>query len=184
MTARVFGLAALLLLPAAAAAAQDTPRFVAGGAAGVGRTWDDESLLGTGLVAEGRFGVNLTRKTQVEFVLTQIPFERRFDSGVGTDGRSINTALILKHDFTSGAVRPFLTAGYGINNFRGTRTTPEPFVSRTSTNDHGYVLGTGFVVDRGRWQIGPEARVYMLAIDQDSSGAMILTGTIRAGWRF
>ena len=164
--------------------AQDTPRFVAGASLGVARTWDDESMLGSGLVTEGRFGVNLTSKTQVEFVVTHIPYDRSFESGVATEGRSINTGLLLKHDFTRGTVRPFVVAGYGINQHRGSRTHPPLGTSNTESTDHGYLFGAGFVVARGNWEIGPEARGYMLAVDNDASAAMILSGGIRASVRF
>jgi hypothetical protein len=185
MTVRRVALAVILTsaLPAIAAA-QDRPRFVAGGSVGIARTWDDESMLGTGLMTEGRFGVNLTAKTQVEFVVTHFPYERSFESGVATEGRSIYTGLLLKHDFTRGTVRPFVVAGYGLNAHRGSRTHPPLGTSDTESTDHGYLFGGGFVVARGNWEVGPEARGYMLAVESDASASMILSGGIRASVRF
>lgn len=177
-------IALVLLAVPAQAAAQTTGRFIAGAGAGVARTWDDESELGTGLLTEARLGWTLTPKTQIEFDVTRLPYERSFESGVETEGRSIFTGLALKYDFTTGRVRPFVLAGYGINHHRGSRTHPPLGTAETSSSDHGYVLGTGFVVNRGRWEIGPEARVYMLAIEDDASAAMMLTGSIRASMRF
>lgn len=174
---------ALVVAPASAAA-QSAARFTAGASVHYARTWDDESLLGGGAATEGRFGVRLTPKTQVEFVVNRIPYERRFESGVATEGRSVFTGLTLKYDFTRGAARPYVLAGYGLNHHQGTRVSPGSPQSHTSTNDHGYVLGTGLAVARGRWEIGPEARIYMLAIERDASAAMVLSGGIRANVRF
>lgn len=173
----------VVLAPRPAAAQADT-RFIAGAGLGIARTWDDESLLGTGLLTEGRIGWSFTPKAQIELAMTHLPYNREFESGVATEGRSIFTSVALKYDFSTGTVRPFVLAGYGLNNHSGTRVSPPDFVSETSTTDHGYVLGTGFTVNRGRWQIGPEARVYMMAIESDASAAMMLTGSMRASLRF
>lgn len=185
MTARRFVLAALLssTLPALAAA-QGNPRLVAGGSLGVARSWQDESMLGAGLVTEGRVGVNLSDKAQLELELTRIPFERHFESGVSTEGRSVFAGVALKYDFTRGNVRPFVLAGYGLNFYRGTRTDPFSGVRTTDTTDHGYLVGLGTVVRRGNWEIGPEARWYMFSIEDGASAAMILSGGIRASVRF
>jgi hypothetical protein len=174
----------LAVLSPRSASAQTDSRFIAGAGVGIARTWDDESLLGTGLLTEGRIGWAFTPKAQIELAMTHVPYNREFESGVATEGRSIFTSVALKYDFSSGTVRPFVMAGYGLNNHRGTRVSPPDFESETSTTDHGYVLGTGFTVNRGRWQIGPEARVYMMAIESDASAAMMLTGSMRASLRF
>ena len=182
-TLRTLAIAVLLLSAPAAAVAQTGGRVVAGAGLGVARTWDDESGLGTGLLTEARIGWLLTPKTQIAFDVTHVPFDREMIDA-GTNGRSIFTGLSLKYDFTSGAVRPFVTAGYGINHFRGTRGDAFFGTTETASRDHGYVLGTGFVVNRGRWEAGPDVRAYMLAIENDSSAAMMLTGSIRASMRF
>ena len=174
---------AMVCIAPAGAAAQQSERFTAGGTLGLARTWDDESLLGTGMTAEGRLGMNITRKMQLEIGSAYIPFERHFESGVSTEGHSVFTALMLKYDFTGGGFRPFAMVGYGLNRFDGTRRHPTG-EARTSSNDFGYVAGAGFVVRKGRWDVGPEARVHMFAIDQDSSAAMMLSGGIRANYRF
>lgn len=174
----------LAVLTPDAAAAQTDSRFAAGIGLGVARTWDDESLLGTGLLTEGRIGWAATPKTQIELAVTHLPYDREFESGVGTRGRSIFTSLSLKYDFTSGTVRPFILAGYGLNAHRGTRVSPSLGERETSTLDHGYMLGTGFTVNRGPWQVGPEARVYMMSIESDASAAMLLSGSLRASFRF
>lgn len=176
--------AALILGAPAAAGAQTGGRWLAGAGAGIARTWDDESMLGAGVLMEGRLGWALTEKTQIELGITHIPYERRFESGVATEGRSIFTGLALKYDFTRGRVRPFVLAGYGLNQHRGTREHPSTPIHETSTTDHGYFIGTGLVVRNGRWEIGPEARFYMLSIENDSSAATILAGAVRASVRF
>lgn len=171
------------LLPAPASA-QDAARFTAGVALHHARTWDDESFLGSGPSIEARAGINLTPKTQLEVAVTRLPYDRSFESGVATGGRSIFTALMLKYDFTRGALRPFVMAGYGINDHDGFRVDPSAGRRDTASTDHGYVVGTGAVFHRGRWQVGPEVRVHMLAIESDASAAMMLTAGIRAGVGF
>lgn len=168
----------------APASAQDAPRFTAGVALHSARTWDDESFLGSGPSIEARGGVSLTPKAQVELAVTRLPYERSFDSGVATGGRSIFTALMLKYDFTRGSIRPFVMGGYGVNMHDGWRVHPPSGRSDTSSTDHGYVVGAGAVLHRGRWHAGPEVRVHMLAVESDASAAMMLTAGIRAGMRF
>ena len=184
---RKYGPFAVLLvavLTPDAASAQGDPRFIAGAGVGIARTWDDESLLGAGLLTEGRLGWAFTPKTHIELAVTHLPYDREFESGVETRGRSIFTSLSVKYDFTTGTVRPFGLVGYGFNSHRGTRIHPPLGESETSSVDHGYMLGTGFTVNRGHWQIGPEARVYMLSIESDASAAMMLSGSLRASYRF
>ena len=179
----VLALAFTSALPAIAAA-QDSPRFVAGGSLGYARSWQDESMLGGGLVTGGHFGLNLTDKFQVALEATRIPFDRSFDSGVATNGRSIYTGVVAKYDFTSGRVRPFVLAGYGLNFYRGTRVSPGSPTRTTETTDGGVVGGTGVVVRRGMWEFGPEARMYVIQIEDGASAKWILSGGIRASVRF
>lgn len=174
---------AATLIPADAGA-QDIPRFTAGVALLHARTWDDEGLLGSGPAIEARGGVNLTPKTQVELAVTRVPYERFFESGVGTGGRSMFTSVMVKHDFTRGAIRPFLMAGYGINQHRGWRMHPGAGRVDTESIDHGYIAGAGAVFHGGRWHAGPEVRVHMFSIERDSSAAMMLSAGIRAGMGF
>lgn len=177
--------ALLLAVPTPDAAfAQSDPRFIAGAGVGIARAWDDESFLGTGLLTEGRVGWAFTPKTQIEVAITHLPYDREFESGVETHGRSIFTSVAVKYDFTTGTVRPFGLVGYGLNSHRGTRVHPPLGESETSSVDHGYMLGTGFTVNRGRWQMGPEARVYMMSVESDASAAMMLSGSLRASYRF
>ena len=183
-TYTLFAVLFLAVLTPDPASAQSEPRFIAGAGVGIARTWDDESLLGTGLLTEGRLGWAFTPKTQIEVAVTQVPYDREFESGVETHGRSIFTSVAVKHDFTTGTVRPFGLVGYGLNSHRGTRIHPPLGESETSSVDHGYMLGTGFTVNRGRWQIGPEARVYMLSVESNASAAMMLSGSLRASYRF
>lgn len=175
---------AVLLLPAQAAFAQTTARVSAGIDIGAARTWDDESFIGTGLLAGARAGFDLTDRTSLELAVTRIAHDRQFEqSPVRVSGRSIYTGLTLRHDFTRGAVRPFLVAGYGINQHRTTWTDPSGTRAYDSV-DHGYSAGGGVAFRRGRWEHGPEARVHMLSIEADTGAAFILTGGYRLTARF
>ena len=174
---------ATCLLPHAARA-QSLPRFSAGVDVGAGLTAQDENAAGGGLLTGARVGFDLTPKTTMELSVTRIAHHRDFaGSPISVSGRSIFTGLSLKYDFTRGRVRPFAVAGYGINNHRHTWTDRDGARTRQASSP-GYNGGGGVVFRRGRWEHGPEARFYMLAIDEDSSAAFILTGAYRASLRF
>lgn len=176
-------LAAVVLLPAHAFA-QTSSRISAGIDLGVARTWTDESLAGAGLVAGGRAGFDLTDRTSLELSVTRIAHDRDFEgSPVSVSGRSLYTGLTLKHDFARGAARPFIVAGYGINQYESTWVDPAGRRSYSSV-DHGYNAGGGIVFRRGRWEHGPEARVHMLSIEADTGAAVIITGAYRLTARF
>ena len=183
--ARIIAAAAIAIcfLPHAARA-QSVPRFSAGVGVGGGLTSQDENFAGGGLLTGARLGFDLTPKAAVELSVTRIAHNRTFAwSRISVEGRSIFTGLSLKYDFTRGRVRPFVVAGYGINNHRHTWTDRDGARTREA-NSHGYNGGGGVMFRHGRWEHGPEARFYMLAIDQGSSAAFILTGAYRASLRF
>ena len=172
------------LLPAAAQA-QTASRWSGGVDVGAARTWDDESFIGTGLLTGARIGFDLTDRTTAEVSVTGLPHHRRFEqSPVEVDGRSIVTGLTLKHDFRRAGLRPYVLAGYGVNQHSRTWIESDASSRSYSAWTHGYNAGLGFAVRRSRWEHGVESRLYMLAIEEDTGAAVIITGAYRAGIRF
>ncbi|MDQ3170828.1 MAG: outer membrane beta-barrel protein [Acidobacteriota bacterium] len=182
---RTIALATLTLCLIPAALRAQTGSRVSGGLeAGAGLTSQDENFAGSGLLTGARLGFDLTDRTALELSVTRIAHHRDFEgSPVSVDGRSIFTGLSLKHDFTRGRLRPFVVAGYGQNHHAHTWTDPSGVRDRSATS-HGYNAGGGLALRRGRWEHGVEARFYMLAIDEDSSAAFIVTGAYRVGLPF
>ena len=182
---RTIATLALLLILLSSTARAQSAGVSAGLEAGVGLTTQEENFGGGGLLAGARVGFHLTEKTALELSVTRIAHRRDFPgSPVSVVGRSIFSGLSLKHDFTSGRVRPFVVAGIGLNNYVRTWTDPVSASRVSRGGSHGYNAGGGVVVRRGRWEHGPEARLYMLAVDADSTAAFILTGAYRVSLRF
>lgn len=185
MTRTIALITLALCLAPAAASAQTRSRFSGGLEIGAGLTSQDENFAGDGLLTGARLAFDLTDRTALELSVTRIAHHRDWeDSPVSVDGRSIFTGLSVKHDFARGRIRPFVVAGYGINNHAHTWMDSPGAGTRRVSTDHGYNGGGGVTFRSGRWEHGPEARVYMLAIDTDGSAAFILTGAWRVGLRF
>ncbi|MDQ3068851.1 MAG: outer membrane beta-barrel protein [Acidobacteriota bacterium] len=185
MTPLRLSLLVFTLLVPATAHAQVANRFSAGVEAGIARTWNDEGVVGDGFLTGARLGLMLKEGLTLELSGLRMPHSRDFeDSPVSTDGTSFFTGLSLKYDFTRGDVRPFVVAGYGINRYSGSWTEPVLGRREFSSTDHGYNGGGGVAFNHGRLEHGPEARLYMLQIESDSSPAMIISGSYRVTLRF
>lgn len=173
----------LTLLPAAAGA-QGISRFSAGIDAGAAGTWGDESFIGKGLLTGVRAGLALTDRTTVEAGITRIPHQRTFwHSPVRVEGRSVVAGVALRHDFRRGAVRPFLAAGLGTHHNSRTWTEPE---GRRSFSERSLVrhLGGGVAFRRGRWEHGPEARLYAVSVGEDGGPKVVMAAVYRLAARF
>ena len=174
----------LLTLVPAAAGAQETSRLSAGIDVGSAGTWGDESSLGKGLLAGARVGFDLTDRTALEAAVTRIAHQRTFwYSHARVDGRSVVADLTLRHYFRLGAVRPFILAGLGTHHNSRTWTEPE---GRRSFSERSLVrhLGGGVAFRRGRWEHGPEARLYAVSVGEDGGPKVVMAAVYRLTARF
>ncbi len=111
----------ILLAAAPESAAQgDVPRGMVAATAGGGRTWDDESSLGTGIVVGGRVEWALFEHASLEGSIDVLRHERTggFFESVGTS--AILSASLL-HRFGGGSVRPYVLEGLSLVRHSGRR---------------------------------------------------------------
>lgn len=173
----------LFTLVPAAAGAQGPSRFSGGIDVGAAGTWGDESFIGQGLLTGVRAGVALTDRTALEAAVARIAHQRTFwYSHARVDGRSIVAGIALRHDFRRGTTRPFVLAGVGMVDNVRTWTDPEGRRS-FSTRRFSREFGVGVAFRRGRWEHGPEARLYAVSTGEDGP-KFIMAAVYRVGRRF
>lgn len=184
---RVFSTAALLLALAAPAGAQNLQsdfKSTASAIAGGGKTWDDEGQIGSGLVIGGRIDRRLFGRTFAEGSLEVLSHSRtgRFEA----KGHTTFITGALVHRFTDGLAQPYVLGGYTIALHSGTAGFPEDgLVTDTDGTSHGYLFGGGVAVSVGkRYEVGPEARFFMLTSDNGSLPASAVWVGVRFAVRF
>jgi hypothetical protein len=166
------------------ARAQSTePRGSVGGIVGGGRTWDDEGSLGTGVAAGGRVDWRIFGNTSVEGSVDSLSHDR---SGgfFEAEGRTVFIGISLVQRFGSSAARPYILGGYHLAQHDGSTTFDDMRTERESTS-HGFHFGGGVAIALGRrFEIGPEARFYMIQPDSGSDPALAYWIGGRLGIRF
>lgn len=184
---RAFIMAALVAAVAAPAAAQSvrqgfdsTVSAVGGG----GRTWDDEGQIGSGIVVGGRVDRRLFGNTFLEGGLELLGHTRtgRF----AADGHTTFISGTLVQRFGLGAAQPYVLGGYTVALHSGTAGFPEDGILHdTGGTSHGYLFGGGVAAAIGdRFEIGPEARFFVLGSKDDSLPAWATWVGVRFAMRF
>lgn len=173
----------LALIGAAATASAQTvePRGSASAVFGGGRTWDDEGSLGAGVVASGRAGRRISGRTTLEGSVDLLTHDRSggFFEAEGTSAL-LSASLIRRFGQT---VQPYVLGGYSLVFHRGAVTFDGLRQDRDSTG-HGFHVGGGIAVRAGRFEAGPEARLYMIQPDDDLDPAAAYWIGARFGVRF
>jgi hypothetical protein len=174
---------ASLLTSAGAVSAQTTEtRGSAGAIVGAGRTWDDEGQIGSGLAAGGRVDWRLFGNTRAEAAFEFLRHERtgNFES----KGHTLLTSASLVQRFGGGPAQPYVLGGLTIAGHSGTNRFGDMATVHTST-DFGYHFGGGIAVRLGqRFEIGPEARFYIIQASTDPDPAWANWVGVRFGARF
>jgi hypothetical protein len=141
-------------------------KWDAGGIVGLGKTWDDETDLGNGVLAGARVQWLLTRKLRVEADLDWLRHSRRVRE-FETSGHTLFLTGALKYRFRARANTGYLLGGPVLaihtrrNRFSGN-------VREISSTQAGYVLGGGVSVSvRRNVELGPEARMIVLSTNQE-----------------
>lgn len=183
MRGLMVGLVLLLAAASHSAAQGNEPRGTVAATAGGGRTWDDESSLGTGIVAGGRVEWALFKHASVEGSIEALRHER-----TGGSFESVGTSAILSasllHRFGGGSVRPYVLEGLSLVRHSGTTTFEGIGTERRSTS-RGFHVGAGLAVRVGRrFEIGPEARFYFLEASSGSDPSLAYWIGGRFGVRF
>lgn len=149
---------------------------------GFGRTWDDESQIGLGLLVGGRIDAALTRRLRVEGTVDWLRHDR--DEGVfRSEGRTTLLGGALRFQFGGEETYGYVLGG-PLVAFHSGRTTFESVGRDVSSTDGGLSFGGGFAAPIGRRaELGPEARLVMLWADDGSAPAYAIYGGIRIAFR-
>ena len=162
------------------------PRFSRGrvsGIVGAGRTWDDEGSLGPGIAVGGRIDWRLFGNTRVEGAFDLLTHDR--SSGFSqAEGESAIFSASMLQGFGGGRAQPYVLGGLSLVRHSGTTRFDNRSFDRKST-DHGLHFGGGVSVRLGqRWEVGPEARQYLINAGNDSDPALAFWIGGRFGIRF
>jgi hypothetical protein len=179
----VWGFLVLVCLSTDARAQTLESRGTVAGIVGAGRTWDDEGGLGAGPVVGGRVDWRVFGQTSIEASIDSLSHDR---SGgfFEAEGRTTFLGVSVVQRFGTGAVRPYLLGGLHRASHSGSTTFDDVRIERDST-DFGYHFGGGIAIELGeRFELGPEARFYMIQPENDSDPAMAYWIGFRVGLRF
>jgi len=161
----------------------DQPRMAIGAVAGAGRTWDDESNIGSGFVAGARIERRLFGQTRVEVSADILRHDRR-GGAFEAEGRTGIVTVAVVQRFGGMAAQPYLLAGPAIARHSGSTTFVGVQRERSST-DTGLALGAGLAVRvRSRVEVGPEARAFSMQASDDSNPALAYWVGLRLAYRF
>jgi hypothetical protein len=149
---------------------------------GGGRTWDDEGQIGSGLAAGGRVDWRLIGNTRAEAAIEVLAHDR--NDVFQAHGHTALASASIVQRFGRRAAQPYVLGGLTIAHHSGTTRFNDLAVVHTST-DSGYHFGGGLAVRVGqRFEIGPEARFYIINISNDSDPAWANWFGVRFGVRF
>ena len=151
--------------------------------AGAGRTWDDESQIGSGAAVGGRVDWRLIGNTRVEGAVELFGHDR--NDVFQAHGHTVLASASLVQRFGAAAVQPYVLGGVTVAHHSGTTQLGTGPTRRHTSTDTGYHFGGGLAVRLGqRFEIGPEARFYILQADNDSDPAWADWFGVRFGVRF
>ena len=153
-----------------------------GGILGAGKTWDDEGSLGNGIVVGGRFDWRLFGGMSVEGAAEVLTHER---SGFfQAEGESVILSASILQRFGGMAWQPYVLGGLTLVRHSGT-TQFDIFRSDRNSTDGGFHFGGGLAVQVGqRFEVGPEARFYIIHASNSSDPAWAYWIAGRFGIRF
>ena len=169
---------------AGAASAQTAPpaRWSFGGTVGAGQTWDDESSLGTGLLAGGYADLRLLRLTDLELSADYLRHKR----GTGffqAEGHMTIVGASLVQRFGGDTIKGFVLGGGAITTHSATVEFDDRASHRSGTHP-AFIFGGGMTVRAAeRLEMGPVVRLVLVSVDDETSAAMAATFGFRVGWR-
>jgi len=170
---------------AGAASAQPAPpasRWSFGGTVGAGQVWDDESSLGSGLLAGGYADVRLLRLTDLELSADYLRHKR----GTGffqAEGHMTIVGASLVQRFGGDTIKGSVLGGGVMTSHSGTVEFDGRTSARSGTHP-GFMFGGGMTVRAGqRLEMGAVVRFVLVAVDDETSAALTWTFGFRVGWR-
>ena len=176
----------IVLSTALAIHAQSPPTsgWSAAAVVGGGTTWVDEGQIGNGAVAGGRLDRRIAGRTFGEVSIDDLRHHRT--GGFNAEGHTTLFSGAIVQRFGHAAAQPYALGGVTVARHSGTfGFVPASKISLAESTDVGFVFGGGLAVRAGgRFELGPEARFYILNADADSSPAFASWFAGRIGFRF
>jgi hypothetical protein len=179
--------AALLITSAATVSAQTAPsstRWTFGGTAGLGRTRDDESQIGSGVLAGGYAQWRWLSHTNVE-VSVDFLTHNRTGGYFEAHGHTTFLSGTLVQRFGGSAANGYVLGGVTLAAHSGTAGFPaENLIAQSSSTNPGYIFGGGAMFRASRRiDVGPMVRIALLTTDTDSDPPFAIMAGIRVGFR-
>ena len=132
----------LIAPPAAHAQAAADPAWTASGIVGFGRTWDDESQIGNGVLLGARLDGQLAGRLRLEGSLDWLRHDR--DEGAfQADGHTTLLGATLKYRFGSAATHGYVLGG-PVLAFHSATNTFDGDSREIDSTDAGISFGGGF----------------------------------------
>ena len=170
----------ILFIAPAAAQAQPAadPAWTAGGIVGFGRTFDDESQIGSGVLLGARVDGRIAGPLWLEGSVDWLRHDR--DEGAfQAQGHTTLLGAALKARFGSAATHGYVLGGPVLAVHSATNTF-DGVARDVDSTDAGISFGGGFAGRvGGRLEIGPEARMTILWAGDDSAPAYAIYGGVR-----
>jgi hypothetical protein len=167
---------------ASAQTAQPASRWAYGATVGAGQIWDDESSLGSGMLAGGYADFRLLRLTDLELSADYLRHKR----GTGffqAQGHMTIVGASLVQRFGGETIKGFVLGGPVVTSHSGTFEFDNR-TSRRSGTHSGFMFGGGMTVRAARRvEMGPVARFVLVGVDDETSAKMAATVGFRVGWR-
>jgi hypothetical protein len=163
--------------------AQTDSRASVAGTISASQTWDDEGSLGKGIGAGGRVDWRLFGNTSVEGSVDFLAHDR---SGgfFQSEGNSTLLSVSLVQRFGHATAQPYVLGGVGLVHHSGT-TQFEDLAFRRNSTDPAFHFGGGVAVKiNERFEIGPEARFYVIRAGNSSDPAWASWFGVRVGTGF
>ncbi len=167
---------------ASAQTTQPTSRWSLGGTVGAGQTWNDESSLGTGVLAGGYADLRLLGLTDLELSADYLRHVRS-TGFFQSQGHMTTLGASLVQRFGGDTIKGFVLVGGVIGVHYGTTTFEGNVADRDGTHP-GFMFGGGATFRATpRVEVGPLVRMVFLTVDDETSAKATATFGFRVGWR-
>ncbi len=172
-------LLATVAVPAAAQTPSSESKWAIGGIGGLGQTWDDESSIGKGVLVGARVERRLVAGLVAEGGVDWLANKRTGDPGFQAEGHTTFLSGVLKYRWGNESGNGYVLGGLTLANHSRTSTFDNMSRDLSSTNS-GVVFGGGGAFAAGRrWEIGPELRLTVLWVNDETSPAFVSYGGVR-----
>ena len=171
-----------LASPAMAQPTATASNWTFGGAAGYGRTWDDEGSIGNGWLLGGYVDRRLSKNVDLDLAIDVVKNSR--DDNFVANGHTTYVSAQVIRRFGSRQANGFVMGGGTLGFYSGeTGFSDGSFRSKRSSTNPGWIFGGGFSFRTATGvEIAPIVRITLMQIDTDSDPWSSITYGIRVGF--